>query len=262
MDLPVGLFIRQLEVLSQMDVIGLSEAVAMLTSRGDGDAAGRQPVVVSFDDGTADFVDTALPLLVRYRIPATLYLATRYVEEGRMFPGGGIPMSWGAVREAVSTGLVTVGSHTHSHSLLDRTTLAAADMELRQSIDLIGERLGVSAEHFAYPKARLPREHIETLVRQLFGSAAVGGNRANVAGHTDVHRLARSPIQATDGMRWFGAKLSGGLALEERLRGTFRNARYASSTVETYAGRVTRYTSHRGWSVAQPTVASTRSALQ
>jgi hypothetical protein len=230
MDLPVGLFIRQLELLSQMDVIGLSEAVAVLTSRGDGDAADRQPVVVSFDDGTADFVDTALPLLVRYRIPATLYLATRFVEERKIFPHGGAPLSWGAIRDAISTGLVTVGSHTHSHLLLDHAGPPEVETDLRRSTQLIGERLDVSAEHFAYPKARLPRDHIETIVRQLFGSAAVGGNRANVPGHTDVHRLARSPIQASDGMRWFGAKLSGGLALEERLRGRFRGARYVSSS--------------------------------
>jgi peptidoglycan/xylan/chitin deacetylase (PgdA/CDA1 family) len=207
-----------------MDVIGLSEAVSVLTSRGGGKAAGRHPVVVTFDDGTADFVDTALPLLVRYRIPATLYVATRFVEERKLFPHDEAPLSWGAIRDAISTGLVTVGSHTHSHLLLDHAGPAEAETDLRRSTQLIGERLDVSAEHFAYPRARLPRSHIETIVRQLFGSAAVGGNRANVPGNTDAHRLARSPIQASDGMRWFGAKLSGGLALEERLRGTFRGA--------------------------------------
>jgi peptidoglycan/xylan/chitin deacetylase (PgdA/CDA1 family) len=189
----------------------------------------RQPVVVSFDDGTVDFVETALPLLVRYSIPVTLYLATSFVEDGRLFPRGGVPLSWSALREALTTGLVTIGSHTHSHALLDRVTPIEAEAELRRSIDLVGDRLGVATEHFAYPKAALPQEAVEEIVRRLFVSAAIGGNRANVPGRTDVHRLARSPIQASDGMRWFASKLAGGLALEERLRAAVRGIRIPST---------------------------------
>jgi peptidoglycan/xylan/chitin deacetylase (PgdA/CDA1 family) len=238
MDLPADLFARQLEVLSAGDVVALPTAVAALASGNKGWDR-RPPVVVSFDDGTIDFVETALPLLVRYSIPVTLYLATGFVEGRRPFPRGGMPLSWGALREALATGLVTIGSHTHSHTLLHRVTPTEAEAELRRSIDLVGDRLGVAAEHFAYPKAALPQDTVEAIVRRLFVSAAIGGNRANVPGRTDVHRLARSPIQATDGMRWFASKLAGGLALEERLRGALRGVRIPSAAASTYVHRVT-----------------------
>jgi peptidoglycan/xylan/chitin deacetylase (PgdA/CDA1 family) len=228
MDLPTGLFTRQIETLSQREVISLPQAVTLLASR-DSDLVGRPPVVVSFDDGTADFVDTALPILVRYQIPTTLFIATRFVEEGREFPRGGRPLSWAGLREALTTGLVTIGSHTHSHLLLDGLTPVAAETELRRSIDLIGERLGSSVDHFAYPKAVLPGATVEAIVRRLFVSSSVGGNRANVPGRTDLHRLARSPIQASDGMRWFDAKRSGGLALEERFRRILNGVRHSST---------------------------------
>jgi hypothetical protein len=71
---------------------------------------------------------------------------------------------------------------------------------------------------------------VEAIVRRLFVSASVGGNRVNVLGCTDRHRLARSPIQASDGMRWFEAKRSGGLLLEERLRRALNNLRYNSAS--------------------------------
>ena len=81
----------------------------------------RDPVVVTFDDGTADFAELAVPALVRHEIPVTLYLATAFIEDQVSFPHNGAPLSWSAIRDLVATGLVTVGSHTHTHALLDQT---------------------------------------------------------------------------------------------------------------------------------------------
>jgi peptidoglycan/xylan/chitin deacetylase (PgdA/CDA1 family) len=187
-------------------------------------------VAVTFDDGTADFVDHALPLLVRHRVPATLYLATRFVEEGAAYPDGARPLSWAGLREALSTGLITVGTHTHAHTLLDRVSPEAAAAELDRSIGLIGDRLGIPAEHFAYPKALSPGSLVEAEVRRRVRSAALAGTRANRYGSTDVHRLARSPIGRADGMRWFRHKLDGGMAMEDTLRRWAGRRRYAGAT--------------------------------
>jgi peptidoglycan/xylan/chitin deacetylase (PgdA/CDA1 family) len=45
----------------------------------------RRPVVTTFDDGYADNVDTAKPLLERYEIPATIFLATGAIGSDREF---------------------------------------------------------------------------------------------------------------------------------------------------------------------------------
>ena len=47
---------------------------------GDGGHAADDPVVVTFDDGTADLADVATPILERHGVPATVYLATRFVD--------------------------------------------------------------------------------------------------------------------------------------------------------------------------------------
>lgn len=230
MDLPRGLFDDQMATLAaEARVVGLDDALGRLD--------GPQPatdvpdeVVVTFDDGTADFVDTALPVLVHHRVPVTLYLATAFVEDARPFPHGGVPLSWSALADAVATGLVTVGSHTHTHALLDRLPADRAVTELDRSIGLIRDRLGLDPAHFAYPKALAGTAAVAAQVAGRFRSAALAGTRANPYGRTDSMRLARSPIQTSDGMRWFRHKLNGGMGLEDSMRQLRNRRHYAGAS--------------------------------
>lgn len=224
-DLPRGLFGEQMGALAGRAVT-LDDALTALEGP---PPAAPPPVVVTFDDGTADFVDEALPVLVDHAVPAVLYAATAFVEEARPFPDAGRPASWAGLADAVSTGLVTIGSHTHTHVLLDRADPDEVTQELDRSRKLIEDRLGVPALHFAYPKAVPGSPAAEQAVRQRFRSAALAGTRANRYGATDPYRLARSPIQLADGMRWFGAKLEGGMELEDRLRRVLNRGRYAGA---------------------------------
>ena len=227
-DLPVGLFDEQMAMLAEEGrAVSLDAALAALD--GPAPPPGRpDPVVVTFDDGTADFADVVLPVLERHRVPATLYVATAFVEEGRPFPRDGRPLSWAALAGALATGLVTVGAHTHNHLLLDRLPADAVADELDRSNGLVEERLGVPAEHFAYPKAVDGSAAAVEAVRVRFRSAALAGTRANPYGATDPYRLQRSPIQVSDGMRWFRHKLAGGMALEDQLRERLNRRRYAA----------------------------------
>jgi peptidoglycan/xylan/chitin deacetylase (PgdA/CDA1 family) len=186
----------------------------------------RRETVVTFDDGTADFVDIALPYIVEHRIPVTLYLATAFVDEQRAFPDDGRPLSWNALRDACATGLVDVGSHTHSHAVLDRLPEADVAAELDRSKQLIEDRLGRPCADFAYPKALPPTPAADAAVRARFRSAALAGTRPNIPGHTDVYRIARSPVQSSDGMRYFERKAAGGMRLEDDMRRVLNRWRY------------------------------------
>jgi peptidoglycan/xylan/chitin deacetylase (PgdA/CDA1 family) len=233
LDLPTGLFAAQIEALAASGrVVPLGDALARLDQPvADRPAdAGADPIVVTFDDGTADFVDQALPILERHRVPVTLYAATAFIDEGRSFPGAGHPLSWRGLADACSTGLVDVGSHTHGHLLLDRLPSDQVGTELDRSIELIGEHLGRRPLDFAYPKAIAGTAAADRAVRGRFRSAALGGSRPNPFGTTDPYRLARSPIQRSDGMRWFQRKVEGGMAAEEGLRELVNRWRYAGAT--------------------------------
>jgi peptidoglycan/xylan/chitin deacetylase (PgdA/CDA1 family) len=71
-----------LEMLSRLFVVlPLDEAVDMAIE-------GRLPsraVAITFDDGYRNNVEVALPILRKYRLPATVYLASSFLDGGRLF---------------------------------------------------------------------------------------------------------------------------------------------------------------------------------
>lgn len=201
--LPVGLFEQQLAALAGADrVLTLEEAIV---------ADGEGGVVVTVDDGYRDFHDVVLPLLMRYRVPAVLYLATALVAGET--PGNDRDpdvLHWSQLAEAIATGLVTVGSHTHTHADLSRASEQAAEAELRRSKELIEDRLGMACRHFAYPWA-VGSPAADRVVRRLFDTAALDAWRTNRRHAIDPWRLGRTPVLRSDGLSFFRAKVQGRL---------------------------------------------------
>jgi len=233
-DLPTSLFDEQMAALAELGrATTLDDALDWLCTPVSTAVSGARqgpPIVVTFDDGTEDLADIATPILERYAIPATLYVATDFVDRGIRFPGDGKALSGVSLAAMVATGLITVGSHTHTHALLDRLSPHEVAYEIETSARLIDDHIGQRPGHFAYPKAVAPSPSVDRLIRISYRSAALAGTRANRRGHTDVHRLARSPVQRGDGMRWFERKVGGGMALEDDLRTGVNRWRYARST--------------------------------
>ena len=238
-DLDIDVFDRQLAHLAEHHrVITLDEAVGELTAGhvdgwGSSAAAGERDalpapspaVVLTFDDGTTDFTEVVVPALERHHLPATLYAATHFIDEQQDFPWDAPPATWSALADALTTGLVTIGSHTHSHWLLDRLDPAALDADLDRSIELIEDHLALTPTHFAYPKAIPGSPDAEIAVRRRFRTAALAGSRVNRHSRTDLHRLYRTPIQRSDDDAFFAAKAGGGLRLEGELRALVVRAR-------------------------------------
>ena len=192
----------------------------MLESHGGGG------VVVTFDDGFRDFHDHALPLLVRHRVPALLYLATGLVQDGGP-PPTPESLSWSQLEEAVATGLVTVGSHTHSHVSLARATEDRAEEEMRRSKELIEDRLGIPCRHFAYPWA-VGSAPADRVARGLFDTVAWDAWRTNRRGGIDRHRLGRTPVLRNDGRMFFRAKVRGRLDAERHVYRALRRGPWRS----------------------------------
>ncbi len=75
-------FERQMAFLArQCAVLPLLEAADLLRQG----KLPRRACCITFDDGYADNLTVALPILERHSLPATVFVATRYLDGGRMF---------------------------------------------------------------------------------------------------------------------------------------------------------------------------------
>jgi peptidoglycan/xylan/chitin deacetylase (PgdA/CDA1 family) len=234
-DLPLPLFRRQLEFLADTGrVASYGEALNALKS---GQPASREAFVLTFDDGYEDFYTHVFPLLRDLELPAILFVTTGFVETGTPYPilhhasPNATPVNWDMLGEMVTSGLVTVGAHTHTHPILPNESETRVKEELVKPLGIFHERLGLKVRHFAYPKA-LWNQKVEALVKQHYASAVICDERKAIPHRFDPYRIPRIPIRRSDGWLFFLAKIRGWLegeeALYDKLHGLRRNHRRAS----------------------------------
>ena len=115
----------------------------------------RKTFVVTFDDGYANVFTQAYPILTRLSIPATVFLATAYLDSTQPFPSDdwtaagqpGVPSeSWRPLtsNECVrlkANGLIELGAHTHSHADF-RGQPDDLIEDLHQNLDVLRVRFG------------------------------------------------------------------------------------------------------------------------
>lgn len=153
-------------------------AFADLLAARDGAALPARPVVLTFDDGYADFHRHALPVLHRHRAAATVFVTTGWLADaGRDAAGAPLAptMSWSQVRECADEG-VDIGAHGHSHAALDQLRPEALAQELDRSRGLLGARLGRDVAHLAYPFGHDSARVRAAARRAGYSGAAVVGN--------------------------------------------------------------------------------------
>jgi peptidoglycan/xylan/chitin deacetylase (PgdA/CDA1 family) len=207
-------------------------------------ALGHQPgkplVCVTLDDGYASACESALPILERYHIPATFFVAAAYVGSrepmpfdrwGRLNCGRVGAESWRAagwreLERAIRGGLITIGSHSYRH--LEARDCGAEHLheEAERSRDTLRARLGVEhARVYAYPygSSRLGdvTEAYVDAVRAAGYELAVTTDLALARATDDPFRLPRIEAHQVDSAAVLRAKLRGALApywVTDRLR--------------------------------------------
>ncbi len=136
----------------------------------------ENPIALTFDDGYIDNYQYAFPLLIKYRVPATIYVVSDFID-GRIqmiSAAGWGPLSWQQMREMEGTQLVLIGAHTCTHRILSTLNDAQAREEVRSSKLAIERNLGHPIESFAYPNGRgrdIPRAAVDEVHKLGFSSA-------------------------------------------------------------------------------------------
>ncbi|HJZ46136.1 MAG TPA: polysaccharide deacetylase family protein, partial [Roseiflexaceae bacterium] len=143
LSVPPPQFAQQLAYLHQANyiTITLDDLVDALHGR---TILPPKPVILTFDDGYADFFTNAFPLLRRYGDKATIYIITRKVGT----PGY---LSWKQLQTLAASRLITIGAHTRTHPELPALSAQQSWAELAGSKTDLETRLGISVRHLAYP---------------------------------------------------------------------------------------------------------------
>ncbi|MFN8052392.1 MAG: polysaccharide deacetylase family protein [Acidimicrobiales bacterium] len=211
-------FNRHLElvVASGRQALGISEFVERITDPAPGEPFEHPPVVITFDDGFADFVTHAGPMMAARHLPSTLYVSTGslraspgrtpYAPTETVLPLAEM-MRWDDLVEAESYG-AEIGAHSHTHPQLDLLTADEAREEIRTSRDSLEQALGHRVRSFAYPHGHsTPR--VRSIVANLgFDSGAGVRNRFSSA-IDDPFNIARLTVRADTSDATLAAWLDG-----------------------------------------------------
>ncbi len=188
--------------------------------------AGRAPgVLLTFDDGFANNVTHALPLLEEHGAPAVFFVATQHVADPRNwlpatrkaageYPGD-LPeeiardlfdgMSAGELAAAAASPLVTIGSHTVSHPRLSRCGDDELAAELRESKRFLENAAAQPVELFAYPTGDYDRRVAAAVRAAGYRAAFVEESRGLGLGRWEIPRIG---VYGAD-PAYLGAKLCG-----------------------------------------------------
>jgi peptidoglycan/xylan/chitin deacetylase (PgdA/CDA1 family) len=203
-------------------------------------------VVLTFDDGFADFATSVAPLLVEFDMRATLYATTGFLgrEPGWLPPEARAPMLTGRDLAELPDANVEIGAHAQRHPQLDIIGRDDARAEIEGSKHALEDILGRSVASFAYPFGYHNRAVRQLVVDAGFTSACAVKQALSGPGD-DVFALARvlvpGDLTADDLVRVLDAATVNRARPGERLRTkAWRAARWSRSKVATRRGRAVR----------------------
>jgi peptidoglycan/xylan/chitin deacetylase (PgdA/CDA1 family) len=186
-------FAAQIDWLrKRFDLVTLAEAQARIAS-----GRNRIPTAcITFDDGYADNLQTAIPLLLKHRIPFTYFVSTDHVLRGKPFPHdveAGRPLAVNTLAELRALGAagVEIGAHTRSHADLGAvTSIAQLTDEIVGSKCELEDALDLRVRYFAFPYGQ-HKNLTKTAFRVAYEAGLAGVSSAyggyNFPGDDDFH---------------------------------------------------------------------------
>lgn len=183
-----SLFDQQLGYLAKAGYTSVSME-ALVSHMSKGSPLPAKPIVLSFDDGYADFYTAALPVLKKHHFTATAYLVVDFL--GR--PGY---MSWQQAQDLRDSGM-EIGAHTMDHVDLAIQPLAKAQYQIDGSRRSLQTRLSLPIDTFAYPSGRYNATTVKLAADAGFSSAVTTafGER-----HTVAQLLTLSRVRVPGGI--------------------------------------------------------------
>jgi peptidoglycan/xylan/chitin deacetylase (PgdA/CDA1 family) len=210
------MFVRHMQLISDQEFTPITVADFVQRIRSNGSLPAK-PVIITFDDGFADFYRVALPVLQQFRFSASLFVVTTDLDGTSRWlrPEGEEKremLTWSQLSEIQKEG-IECGTHTETHIHLDTARQEVARKEIFRSKEILEQKIGNPVFTIAYPYG-----HYTKYVRQMAIDAGYHAACAvrNLMSHTndDLFGLARITVSHDTDVDDLSSMLNGnGLAL-------------------------------------------------
>ena len=216
------IFSRHIRFLHENNysVINLSEAADRLTINDtttqplNHSTTQRRFVVLTFDDGFADFYTDAFPILQKYKFSATVFLPTGFMSSKEGGFKGKRCLDWQEVKSLAASG-IEFGSHTVTHRKLSELAGIKSMWKSRIRGRFMEDKIGQRVSAFSYPYA-FPEENSNFRARLRISLTESGYSNGVTTMIGTVKRgddqlfLRRIPVNSDDDLAFFQGKLEGG----------------------------------------------------
>lgn len=165
----------------------------------------NKTVAVTFDDGYADNLHNALPILQEHNIPATIFITADHIGSDKPFywdentspEDRGRSMTTDEAKTLSTTRLIEIGGHTISHPKLAKLPENEQSQEISRGKQIIEETLNIPLISFAYPfggKDSFDKTTIE-LVKKAGFQYACANIHERVTNNSNMHALPRYVVR-------------------------------------------------------------------
>lgn len=130
----------------------------------------QKSIILTFDDGYADFYTNVFPLLKKYNSKATAYIISNRIGQQDY-------MTESQLKELVASGLVEIGAHTLDHPSLTRLSTPEVKRQIEESKKNLEKILNTQVETFTYPSG-----HFNSAIEKLTKDAGFTCALSTLAG--------------------------------------------------------------------------------
>jgi peptidoglycan/xylan/chitin deacetylase (PgdA/CDA1 family) len=184
------IFADQMEFLAKnrYNVVGPDKVVAYMTGR---EKMPARTVAITADDGYYNFYKNAYPVLKKYNLPATVFIAADKI-------GTSGYLGWRELREMSDSGLITIGSHTKSHPWIPSASVDEEKLwgELAGSKEILEKGLGKSVDFVCYPGGGF-NDLAKDTAKKAGYKGAFTTNPAKKSGIDDIYAIRRIKMSST-----------------------------------------------------------------